>query len=119
VDEIINTNPQEWIILRNFKYRYPVGDQEYDTYCTKCDYPLEEISILNKTEWPISSILVLLIAYDKTDTPVDYQTYSFFTDENILPSLAKTVRIPGKSIMKPGKFGKIEYRILDYKIHDD
>lgn len=105
----LNNDYKSWIKIRNISSINTTEGSEF-ILC---------FSIYNKTEYIVSNLKILLIAYDREGIPTDYQTYSFF-NQGVLPGLSKEVErvyAPNKYIEKPLN-GKVEYRVLSYDIQN-
>lgn len=123
---------KETYMRDGLEIRNPVWSDEVSNIIDDGTPILLDFSILNNTPYPVSDIRLLLILYDKTNTPVDYSSVTIYQGgkEKIVPGLAKTIinsnnsrrltlleNRPIKLIRKKGY--TCEIRVLDFKIYED
>lgn len=116
----VQTDLREAVKVRNLTWFHDerIAQGFGDPFFLQDPNTLNELSILNNLDYPISNIKLFFILYDRTATPVDYGGIEILPNgnETIMPRLAKTfTRIPLDLDKKIGY--RCEVRLLDFKIH--
>lgn len=117
----VNTDLRDAVKIRNLVWSHDSRKAQgfNDPFFLQDPNFLEELSILNTLNYPISGIKLFFIIYDRKGVPVDYGGLEIlpYGSGKILPKLAKTFN-PSLNLDK--KIGyKCEVRILDFYIHTD
>lgn len=106
----IEPNIKEGVSIRNIS-----------THCTGSTFEdiegkLYDFSIKNNLSYTLSDIKILFLAYDATNTIVDYREFTY--SEQIKPLLAKSFECMNGVVLS-GSITKVKARILDFKIIEE